>query len=142
MTLMTRSNGLLPTFFDDFLGRDLFLNDELNIQHQVPAVNIIENDEGYDVEMAAPGLEKKNFEISLDNQLLTISYNSTSESDKRDMNYSQREFRFHAFKRSFTLPKSVETEKIKATYKDGILNVNIPKKEEAKQKPSRLIAIS
>lgn len=142
MTLIRRSNDLLPTFFDDFFGRDWFLNNDQSISNTMPAVNIADNEDNYTVEMVAPGLTKKDFKVELDNQLLTISYQKEVENEQNQPNYTKREFHYHTFKRSFTLPQTVENEKIKAKYDNGILNVVIPKKEEAKHKPSRLISIS
>ena len=144
MTLIRRSNDLLPTFFDDFFGRDWFLNNDQNAANTMPAVNILENSDNYEVEMVAPGLTKKDFKIELDNQLLTISYEKENKSEDKDKegNYTKREFFYQSFKRSFTLPQTVVHEKIKAKYEDGILKLMIPKKDEAKQKTSRLISIS
>lgn len=142
MTLIKRSNDLLPTFFDDFFGRDWFLNNDLNQTNTLPAVNIIDNADNFEVEMVAPGLEKKHFKVELDNQLLTISYEKNDSSEKNEKNYTKREFSYTSFQRSFTLPQIVESDKIKAKYNDGLLTVLIPKKEEAKQRPSRMISIS
>lgn len=142
MTLIKKSNELFPTFFDDFFGRDLFFNNDLSRTQTMPSVNIIENADAFEVEMAAPGMNKNDFKIELDNQNLTISYEKKEEENKQEKQYTKREFYYQAFQRSFTLPQTVESEKIKAKYNDGILTLLIPKKEEAKQKPSRLIAIS
>ena len=142
MTLIRRSNDLFPTFFDDFFGRDWFLNNDQSITNTMPAVNIADNEDNYLVEMVAPGLKKKDFKVELDNQLLTISYQKEIENKSKEANYTKREFHYHTFKRSFTLPQTVENEKINAKYEDGILKVMIPKKEEAKQKASRLISIA
>ncbi len=141
MTLIKTSNELIPTFFDDFFGRDWFLNNNENFSNSMPAVNIAENSDQYEVEMAAPGLNKKDFKIELDNQLLTISYHVNNEVENKDANYTKREFYHNSFKRSFTLPETVERDKIQANYSNGILKVFIPKKEAAKQKPSSLISI-
>jgi len=144
MTLMKRSNDLFPTFFDDFFGRDWFFNNDPNTGSTLPSVNIKENENGYAVEMAAPGMDKKDFKVELDNNTLTISYEKEeSNEDKNDEGrYTKREFNYRSFRRSFTLPNTVEADKIEAKYKEGILTLEIPKKEEAKQKPSRLISIS
>lgn len=143
MTLIKRSNDLFPTFFDDFFGRDWFVNNN-NISRPgyLPAVNIIDNADNFEVEMAVPGLNKNDFKIALDNELLTISFEKEHEVENEDKSYTKREFSYQSFKRSFTLPQTVESDKIAANYHDGILNVVIPKREEAKQKPSRLIAVS
>ncbi|QSE98189.1 Hsp20/alpha crystallin family protein [Fulvivirga lutea] len=142
MTLIRRSNDLFPTFFDDFFGRDWFMSNDQNTTNTMPAVNIAENADNYLVEMVAPGMNKKDFKIELDNQLLTISYEKEDSNENKDVNYSKREFYYQSFKRSFTLPQTVESDKIKAKYDNGLLMIQIPKKEEAKQKASRLISIS
>ena len=94
------------------------------------------------VEMAVPGLKKSDFKLDLDNQLLSISTETKEDYEHEEENYTRREFGYSSFKRTFTLPETVDDEKIDATYKDGILNILLPKKEEAKQKPSRTIKIS
>lgn len=136
----------LPRFFDDFFTRDFFDGSMRNFSltnTTIPAVNIVETHESFVVEMAAPGMEKQDFQVELNNEILTISskkevYNELKENER----YSRREFSYQSFQRSFHLPKSVVDEsKIKATYQEGILRVLIPKKEEAKTLPPRLIAI-
>lgn len=143
MTLIKRSNDMFPTFFDDFFGRDWFFNNDQQ-GSTLPSVNIKENEDGYAVEMAAPGMNKKDFKVELDNDTLTISYEKeeSTENKNDEGKYTKREFNYQSFSRSFTLPNTVEADKIEAKYKDGLLTLSIPKKEEAKQKPSRLIAIS
>jgi HSP20 family protein len=141
MTLMKRSSNLMPGFFfDDFLGRDWF-NDEMNTT--LPSVNIHENGDEYHVELAAPGMKKKDFNVELEDQVLKISYEKKEENEEKDKEgkYTKREFNYSSFERSFMLPKSVEHDKIQGEYKDGILRLRIPKKEEAKNKPHRMIEI-
>lgn len=132
------------SFFDDFLSKDLFdWTGWTNEGSTVPRVNIIESNEAFRVELAAPGMEKEHFQIALDNDMLTIGSDlSNHELRPEEFNYIRREFNFRAFKRSFHLPNTVEAEKIEATYHNGILNLIIPKKEEAKTKPARTIPIS
>ncbi len=142
MTLIKRTNDLFPTFFDDFLGRDLFESNRSGLSQTMPAVNIRETEDDYIVEMVSPGLNKKDFKVELDNQLLTISYEKEASKDDKNENYTKQEFSYSSYQRSFTLPKTVESNKIEARYKDGILNIIIPKKEEAKKQASRLITIS
>ncbi|MEQ8476995.1 MAG: Hsp20/alpha crystallin family protein [Fulvivirga sp.] len=142
MTLIRRTNDLFPTFFDDFFGRDLFESSRSAMLQTTPAVNIRETTDDYHVEMVSPGLNKKDFKVELDNQTLTISYEKEASKENKEDQYTKKEFSYSSFQRSFTLPKSVESDKIEANYKDGILNITIPKKEEAKKQASRLIAIS
>lgn len=145
MNTLVRRSGLLPTtsFFDDFLTKDLFdWSGWTENSSTVPRVNIVESGDDFRVEVAAPGMRKDDFHISLDNDMLTISSEIQNEESKEEQNYLRREFSYQAFKRSFYLPNTVEADKIKATYKDGLLQLAIPKKEEAKKKPVKTIAIS
>ena len=102
-----------------------------------------ETPESFLVEMAAPGMEKKDFKIELDGSALTISSEKQNESVEKDgENYNRKEFSFQSFYRTFHLPKDVvNADKIKAKYENGLLRLEIPKREEAKQKPARLIDI-
>ncbi len=137
----------VPSLVDQFFGRD-FLSDFLDDRFtgvSTPAVNIMEGKDDFRIEVAAPGLNKDDFRIELDNKLLTISCDkeeSKEEKSEDDNRIVRREFSFNCFKRSFILPSSVDGEKITASHKDGILNIIIPKREEAKLKPSREIKIS
>jgi HSP20 family protein len=137
----------VPSLVDQFFGRD-FLSDFFDDRFtgvSTPAVNIMEGKDDFRIEVAAPGLNKDDFRIELDNKLLTISCDkeeSKEEKSEDDNRIVRREFSFNCFKRSFILPSSVDGEKITASHKDGILNIIIPKREEAKLKPSREIKIS
>jgi len=136
----------LPSFFDHFFENDLFDWSNRNFSNTnttLPSVNIKEGNEGFEVEMAAPGLEKKDFKIELFGDTLTISSEKTLENEvNEDEHFTKKEFSYQSFSRSFTLPNTVDEDKIKAKYDKGILNVFIPKKEEAKPKPAKQIAIS
>lgn len=152
MGTLTKNNGrknAFPgpsTFFDDFLTRDLF-NWSPVTGHQfqsLPAVNVKERADSFELEVAAPGMKKEDFNVELDNNTLRISASCeySSESSEDDDGYSRREFGYQNFERSFTLPEqAVMADKIKATYRDGILLVHIPKAEEAKRKPAKTIQI-
>ena len=147
MTLVKRDVGYAPTipnFFDDFFTRDLFSwPSSSSTGTSIPKVNIYETDSAFHVEMAAPGMSKEDFNVELDNNMLTISSQKEMENvvDK-DRNYQRKEYSFQSFTRSFHLPDSAEAEKINAKYADGILSLQIPKKEEAKRKPLKTIKIS
>ena len=108
----------------------------------IAKVNIKETGDAYVVEMAVPGLKKSDFQIDLDNHVLSISTEMKEENEQKEDNYTRREFGYSSFKRTFTLPDSVDDSKIDAKYEDGILNIHLPKREEAKQKPARTIKIS
>ncbi len=128
-------------FFDDFFSRD-YHNGNLRGAN-LPAVNISEDDENFEVEVAAPGLKKEDFNINLENNLLTISGEHKEENEEKEgKKISRREFSYTSFTRSFTLPETVEGEKIKAKYQDGVLKLTLPKKEEAKKQPPKQIQIS
>ncbi len=150
MTL-TRKNGNLnnsfPSIFDDFLNRDLFDWSNSNYSTSgttLPAVNVKETPENFIVEMAAPGMKKEDFKVELNNNLLTISSEQKQENEQQESDrYTRREFSYQSFQRSFQLSRdAVDAENIQAKYENGVLHLTIPKREEVKQKPSRLINIS
>jgi len=141
------SNVNFPTWsnwIDEILTRDLpsVFSANFNAGISLPKVNIRETADAFMVEMAVPGLKKSDFHIELDNQVVSISTEAKEEQERQEENYTRREFGYSSFKRSFTLPESVDEEKINATYNEGILNIHLPKKEEAKQRPARSIKIS
>lgn len=107
---------------------------------RVPAVNIAETEDAYEVELAAPGLGKEDFKINVDNDVMTVSAEKKTESDTTEKHYSKREYSYTSFTRSFTLPDSADQGKIEASYKDGVLRVSVGKREEAKV-ASRLIEV-
>jgi HSP20 family protein len=130
--------------FDDFFNNDLTDWRRTNFSSTgttLPKVNIKENDDSFAVEMAAPGMEKKDFEIHVENGILTISSEKKDEVKEEKENFTRREFSFQSFQRSFTLPDTVDGEKIKDRYENGLLMVTIPKKEEAKPKPPKKITV-
>jgi len=144
MTLMRFSNQ--HPLFDRFFENDLFDWSNRNYSTTsttLPSVNIKESNEDFEVEVAAPGFSKNDFKVELNHDLLTISSEKQIEKEtKEDQQFSLREFSYQSFSRSFTLPNSADSEKIRAKYEDGILRIIIPKKEEAKPKPARQIAIA
>src|SRR6056297_2089533 len=134
MTRMSYSDRL-PTLFDHFFDNELMNWSNRNYSTTnttLPSVNIKEDEEAFHVEMAAPGLEKKDFKVELNNNMLTISSEKEEEHEENeDEQFTRKEFNYQSFNRSFTLPETVESNKIKAKYENGILKVDIPKKEEA-----------
>ena len=150
MTLVKRNGNLLnplPVLFDDFFNQDLFNWGSSNFSDTnttIPAVNIKETAENYEVEVAAPGMTKKDFKVELDGNALTISSERSHQKEEReDERYSRKEFSYQSFQRTFTLQKEVvDIDRIQAKYENGLLQLLIPKKEEAKQKPPRLIQIA
>ena len=148
MKLAKVSDRLFPTFpsfIDNFFSRDLMDWNNSNFSSTnstIPAVNILENEESFVIEVAAPGMEKENFTVNLDGDRLLISSELKKENSENEANYSRREFSYQSFQRSFTIPEgTVDGEKIMAKYTDGILKVTLPKKEEIKPKPARRIDI-
>ena len=150
MSIVKRNSGVanyaFPSILNEFFNRDgLNWGNNYNTEgSSTPAVNIKETAENFTVEMAAPGMEKKDFKIELDGHTLTIS---SEKQDHREENegesYNRKEFSYQSFYRTFHLPKDVvDADKIKAKYENGLLHLEIPKREEAKQKPSRLIDVS
>lgn len=131
-------------WIDDILNRDIpsVFSSNFNSGMSLPKVNIKETADSFMVEMAVPGLNKSDFHLDIDNQVLSISTEIKEEDERQEGNYTRREFGYSSFKRTFTLPESVDDEKINASYIDGILSILLPKKEEAKQKPPRNIKIS
>lgn len=133
---ITRWNAeRMPVFSDlinNFFGSDIsdFLSEN---KGTVPSVNVIETDENYKVEVAAPGMEKDNFEIKLENGLLTINGKKEEHKEDKKENYLRKEHSYSSFNRSFHLPEVVEVDQINANYKDGMLCVTLPKKEEVKK---------
>jgi HSP20 family protein len=149
MTILKRNGNLqnhFPTLFDDLLNRDIFnwgLSNFSDTNTTIPAVNIKETPDNYEVEVAAPGMAKKDFRVLLEGNTLTISSEkATQKEQKENVKYTSREFSYQSFSRTFTLQKDVvDTEKIQAKYEDGVLHLLIPKKEQAKQKEPKLIEI-
>ena len=147
MTLIRRTNGLfpsVPSFFDDFFTKDVYGWSNTNNANgsSLPAVNIKEDENAFDVEVAVPGMKKEDFKIEIDNDVLTVSSEKESNAEGEDNNYKRREFSYSSFKRTFSLPENtVNSEKIKADYVDGVLHIKLPKREEVKPKPVRLIKI-
>lgn len=143
---MLRLSNQFPTLFDRIFENDLFDWSNRNYSQTnttVPSVNIKESTDAFEVELAAPGLEKKDFNIELNHDVMTISSEKKMENETREgEEFARREFSYQSFSRSFSLPNSADSDKIKAKYENGILRVYIPKKEEAKPRPAKQISIS
>lgn len=116
---------------NDIIGSDFSLH--------TPAVNVLESDQGFKLELAAPGLTKNEIDIQLDKNKLTISANKNEDADTgAEVKYRRREFNYTSFKRSFTIPNTVDMSKIAASFENGILYLNIPKKEIVKQEATKI----
>ncbi|MCC8410762.1 Hsp20/alpha crystallin family protein [Mucilaginibacter sp. UR6-1] len=126
------NRSLLPGFNDvfDSIFHDTFFNDRLT--SRVPAANISETEDHFHVELAAPGLKKEDFKLNLDRNVLNISVEQRTDNDDEQKNYSKREYSYASWVRSFSLPESADPENIEAGYTDGVLKIDIAKREEAK----------
>ena len=128
-----RNNGsLLPGFSDvfDSIFTDTLLTDRMTAR--VPAANVSETQDHYHVELAAPGLQKEDFKLSLEQNVLNVTVEKQNEQNNVQKNYSKREYSYTSWVRSFTLPESANAEQIEASYADGVLKIDIAKREEAK----------
>ncbi|MGE0092328.1 MAG: Hsp20/alpha crystallin family protein [Bacteroidales bacterium] len=147
MTLIRRNETfpMWANIFNDIFNHDwndMSLRNYSQTNTTLPSVNVKENPDEYEVEMAAPGMDKGDFKVEVNQGILTISSEKKIENEDQDKeNYTRREFSYQSFCRSFSLPISVDSEKIYAKYENGLLKVVIPKREEAKPKPIRMIDI-
>lgn len=129
----------LPTFFNDFFDNDWMMKTNAT----APAINVVESDKDYKVEVAAPGMKKEDFNIHLgDNNELIIAMEQKNENKEEHKKYLRREFAYSKFQQSFVLPDNIEKEKISASVNDGILTIELPKQApEEKAKVNRVIEI-
>ena len=145
MTLVRRFNNQMPNLnnlLDDFFGKDFQRTPAIEGNHTIPSINVKETDNEYIIEVAAPGLKKENFNIEIENNVLTISYDQKEEKESKEKGIIRHEFNYSSFVRSFSVPKNeVDDSKIEASYKDGILDISLQKRVEAKPKPARVIEI-
>lgn len=143
MLPVRKERRFFPSIVDEFFGRD-FMPDLFEFQTGVnmPSVNVIEGKDDFKIEVAAPGLNKEDFKIDLDSNVLTITSEKEEKNEEENQRYMRREFSYSSFKRSFSMPQSVDSSNIKATHNNGVLTITIPKKEEAKERPPKQIEIS
>ena len=135
MALLTKPETRLPSLMEDFFRN---MNEPMFGGSSVPSVNVKDEKDNYKIEVAAPGLKKDDFNIEVNNDVLTISSEKKDEKKDEDKNYTRREFNYQAFQRSFTLPPSVDADNIDASYDNGVLEVKVPKKEEAKKESKKI----
>ena len=151
MKSLVKSNGnfypsmpsLLNDLFDD-AWFDSSLSNWRSAGSSLPAINVKENNNEFEIEVAAPGMKRDDFKVELDNNVLTISSEREDKREEKDNegNYTRREFSYQSFQRSFTLPQErVDGDKIAAKYADGILHITVPKRESAKVKPAKQITV-
>lgn len=127
----------------DFFDRDTLFNDDFfNMEKSLPAMNVKEHDDDFEIELASPGFDKKDFEITMNNDILEVSAEKSAAEEEQEDDYTRKEFNYRSFRRSLQLPKTVDDSKdVKATYKNGILKLQLMKKEEAKEKSKRVIEV-
>ena len=138
-TITTRS---FRPFYMPSIFNDDFFPVLSNSTSSMPAVNIREDDKNYVLDLAVPGIDKKDLKIDINEDVLTISSETKTESEESKDGYKRKEFSYSEFCRSFYIPENVNREKIEANYKDGVLSVSLPKQEEEKAKIARQIKIS
>ena len=140
------NRNYVPTYWDDFFNDNFFKSvNTINCNGSSPAVNVIEDEKQYRIDVAVPGMPKNDFRIDLDDDVLTISSQKTETDEADESNnprYMRREFSYSTFKRSFQIPDSIDQENIKASHDAGILSIQLPKKEEVIQKTPKQIEIS
>ena len=144
--LLVKNSNQVPSLLDRFFDGEMFDWTNRNFSNTnttLPSVNIKENADAFTVEVAAPGFDKGDFKLELNHNTLTISSDKKVEKETKEGEFfTKREYSYQSFTRSFTLPQIADGERIVASYENGILSVSIPKKEEAKPKPTRTIEIN
>ncbi len=143
MTLVKRTNRDYDSLWNNFMNGDFYMNQNgLYCGSQsLPAVNIIEDEDKFALEIAAPGLNKDDFIIEFNNGKLTISAKKPEK--ESNVKYTKQEFNYSGFSRSFVVPKQkVDDSNISAAYENGVLNITLPKREEVKPKPARIVKIA
>ena len=137
MSLIKRDNFPFGSVFSDIFADDGFFTSS-----RLPAVNVKEEKDTFEVELAAPGMKKDDFNIEVHNNVITISSEKKEEKKEEKDKYTRREFSYSSFKRSFSLPDSIDDSRIDAKYTDGVLKVTLPKKEESKKESPKKIKIN
>ena len=140
MNIIRKTTPWFPSLFDEFFTRDFGI-DLAPRTHQTPAVNIKEEDDAFHLELVAPGKEKKDFDVELEEDILSISTNSDSEIVEDNTQFTRREFDYASFNRSFQIPETIDTKNIKANYKNGLLTIVLHKRKEAIPEPKKQIEI-
>lgn len=132
------NNNNFPSLMNEFFNEDFGMN-FVNRNHSIPSVNSIENNDSFEIDLAVPGMKKDDFKIELIDKVLIISSENSNSIENDNMRLN--EFNYSSFQRSFRIPESVELDKIKANYKNGILKIILPKKKDSITKPNRVIEI-
>lgn len=139
---LLRSSLLRPSVLEDIIRPwNEWLDEKWPFSSHLPAVNVKETNDTYEITMAAPGLEKNDFKIDVNGSLLTISAEKDEKREEKDESYSRREYSYKSFSRSFSLPEDIHKDKIDANYQNGELRLTLPKKDEAKKIPHQKISV-
>ena len=144
---LTKRGETVPSLFNDLFRpwESLFDNGGSLLNnlrtYNVPAANITENKDNFEVSLAAPGMKKDDFNIDVEGNMMTISAEKEEKKEEKDERYSRREFNYTSFSRSFTLPDGVNKDKIDASYDNGLLKIYLPKTDEAKKLSAKHIAV-
>ena len=138
MNLIHKQRTFFPSLIDDYFNQEWDF--KIPNYSSLPAVNIKELDTHFDIHLAVPGMKKSDFEIEVDNGLLSIS-SSTGNKDSAEEEFTRHEFSFNSFKRTFTIPESVDPTKVDACYSNGVLQISLPKRKETLPQPKKLIKI-
>ncbi|MDC0916875.1 Hsp20/alpha crystallin family protein [Flavobacteriaceae bacterium] len=139
MNLIRKQAPFLPSLIDDFINQDWNLKTPSSTT--LPAVNIKDLDAQFEIELAVPGMKKSDFEIEVEDGLLSISSSLEEEQVTEKGKFTRREFSYNSFKRTFAIPESVDPSNIEAQYSDGVLQLRLPKRKEALPQPKKLIKI-
>lgn len=140
-----KKEELFPSLLSDFFDNDKFFSNRWfgkEFNQSLPAVNIKEDGKQFDIEFAVPGFSKGDFKIDVEQNVLTVSAEKKEENTEENKRFTRKEFSYSSFSRSFTLPQSVNAERIDAKYADGLLQLHIPKKEEVKTLPKKQVKVN
>jgi HSP20 family protein len=141
---LTKTGERIPSVFDDFFKpwNEWFDNGSFwGRTMNIPAVNITEHKDEYQVSLAVPGMKKDDFKIDVDGNMLTISSEKEENKEEKDKKFTRKEYNYSSFSRSFTLPEEINKEKIEARYEDGVLKIALPRRKEAKKLTAKQIAV-
>ena len=141
MNLIRKQNAFFPSLVDELFNQDMRVRTS-SISSTMPAVNIIEQDTQFLIELAAPGNKKEDFEIEIEDGILSISSSNKEDNTSEKETFTRHEFSYNSFRRSFTIPESVDVSTIEANYNEGVLLIKLLKLEEALPEPKKLITIS
>lgn len=141
---LTKAPNRMPTVFDDLFKpwNEWFDNSSiLTRTMNIPAVNIAERKDKYEVSLAVPGMKKDDFKIDVDGNMLSISSEKEEKTEEKDKKFTRKEYNYSSFSRSFSLPEEVNQDKIEAKYEEGVLKISLPRREEALKPTAKKIAV-